>query len=168
MPLPYYVSPEQTRNAATVDYRTDLYSLGGTLFYALTGRPPFPGGTSLEKIKRQRQETPPRVEEYNANVPKGLSDIVNQLMAKKADDRPPSAIAARDLLRKWSAPAVGPDNPGDTQRILAAITTSPVADEDASGLPERAPRDWSVWFVVIAGMVVGLALVVLVAWIMRK
>ncbi len=163
-----YVSPEQTRNAATVDYRTDLYSLGGTLFFALTGRPPFPGGTSLEKIKRQRQESPPRVEEYNMNVPAGLAEIVSQLLSKKADDRPPTAIAVRDRLRKWAAPAVGPDNPGDTQRILAAITTSPVADEEPSSLPTRTRYDWSVWFVVTAGMVVGLMLVVLVLAIMKK
>lgn len=162
-----YVSPEQTRNAATVDFRTDLYSLGGTLFYALTGRPPFPGGTSLEKIKRQREESPPRVEEYNMNVPAGLCEIVHQLLSKKTDDRPATAIAVRDRLRKWAAPAVGPDNPGDTQRILAAITSNPTPEEDPSELPTRGPRDWSVWFVVLAGVVVGLALVVLVAWLMR-
>src|SRR5262249_5013779 len=77
-----YVSPEQTRDAAAVDFRSDLYSLGGTLFFALTGRPPFPGGTSMEKIRRQRKEMAPRVEEYNLNVPEGLADLVDELMAK--------------------------------------------------------------------------------------
>lgn len=127
-----YISPEQTRNAQQVDARSDLYSLGGTLFYALTGRPPFPGGTSLDKIRRQRQESPPRIEEYNLEVPEPLADLIDELLAKDPDQRPQSAVAVRDRLRKWAAPATGPDDPGDTKRIMAALTAEPASDDDTS------------------------------------
>ena len=54
-----YISPEQARDPRDVDVRSDLYSLGCTLFQMLTGRPPFPGGTVLQKLI-QHQEEPPR------------------------------------------------------------------------------------------------------------
>ena len=49
-----YIAPEQVDDPTQVDARADLYSLGCTLYFALTGQPPFPGGTSVEKMKRHR------------------------------------------------------------------------------------------------------------------
>src|SRR5439155_512107 len=53
-----YIAPEQTLDAAKVDGRCDLYALGCTLYFALSGRAPFPGGTSREKIQRHRSARP--------------------------------------------------------------------------------------------------------------
>ena len=53
-----YIAPEQTIDSTGVDGRADIYSLGCTLYFALTGQPPFPGGSSREKVRRHRHEEP--------------------------------------------------------------------------------------------------------------
>jgi serine/threonine protein kinase len=163
-----YISPEQTRNAANVDFRSDLYSLGGSLFYALSGRPPFPGGTSLDKIRRQRQESPPRIEEYNLEVPEPMADLIDELLAKDPDDRPDSAETVRDRLRKWAAPATGPDDPGDTRRILAALTAEPPADDDETPPPAGRVWDRVPWLIVSGGALFTVAALALLWAVLRR
>ena len=62
MGTPDYLSPEQGRNLAAADIRSDLYSLGCTLYYLLTGEVPFPGGSPLEKLERHATVDPEPVE----------------------------------------------------------------------------------------------------------
>ncbi len=64
-----YISPEQARDPRDVDVRSDLYSLGCTLFHMLTGRPPFPGGTVLQKLIQHQEEPPADVRSLNPDVP---------------------------------------------------------------------------------------------------
>src|SRR4051794_3311529 len=63
-----YISPEQARDPRDVDVRSDLYSLGCTLFHMLTGRPPFPEGTVLQKLIQHQEEPPPDVRLLNPSV----------------------------------------------------------------------------------------------------
>src|SRR5204863_7220701 len=99
-----YISPEQARNPVAVGPRSDLYSLGCSLYYALTGTPPFPGGTSKDKIRRQRTIDPAPLTDMNPAVPGKLARVVARLMAKHPTDRPASATEARDLLLPVAAP----------------------------------------------------------------
>ncbi|MEJ7636703.1 MAG: serine/threonine-protein kinase [Singulisphaera sp.] len=94
-----YISPEQARDPRNVDVRSDLYSLGCTLFYLLTGRPPFPEGTVLQKLLHHQEDTPPDVRALNPKVPANLASIVEKLMAKDRDRRyqTPEQLV-RDLL----------------------------------------------------------------------
>ena len=82
-----YISPEQARDPRDVDVRSDLYSLGCTLFQMLTGRPPFPGGTVLQKLIQHQEEPPADVRTLNPQVPVELASIVAKLMAKDRDRR---------------------------------------------------------------------------------
>jgi serine/threonine-protein kinase len=82
-----YISPEQARDPRDVDVRSDLYSLGCTLFHTLTGRPPFPGGTVLQKLLQHQEEPPADVRTLNPDVPAELSAIIAKLMAKERDRR---------------------------------------------------------------------------------
>lgn len=82
MGTPDFLSPEQGQGIHDVDIRSDLYSLGCTLYYLLVGRVPFPGGTSLEKLNRHRTEDPVLLENYRPDVPETVADIVRRLMAK--------------------------------------------------------------------------------------
>ena len=64
-----YIGPEQAREPRNVDVRSDLYSLGCTLFHMLTGRPPFPGGTVLQKLIQHQEEAPADVRTLNRPCP---------------------------------------------------------------------------------------------------
>jgi eukaryotic-like serine/threonine-protein kinase len=79
---PDYLSPEQARNLSMVDTRSDLYSLGCTFYFLLTGKVPFPGGTSLEKLTRHTREEPVAVEQLRPDIPQEVASIVRCLMAK--------------------------------------------------------------------------------------
>jgi serine/threonine protein kinase len=98
-----YISPEQTVDPLKVDPRSDVYSLGCTLYFALSGQPPFPGGTSKEKIMRHRNETPTPLAELVPMLPAGFVGLVERMMAKDPANRPPSAAAVEAELRAWAA-----------------------------------------------------------------
>jgi hypothetical protein len=87
MGTPAYMSPEQAADAARVDQRADIYSLGCTLYDLLTGRPPFTGHTAQEVItKHQRQAVVPP-DMVVKNVPKSLSAILMKMVAKQPEQR---------------------------------------------------------------------------------
>jgi len=106
-----YLAPEQAEDATKVEPRSDIYSLGCTLYFALTGRPPFPGGTALQKIHRHRNEDPVPVSRLNADVPAGFAALLERMMAKQKEDRFRSARAVRRALKSWTnhrAPEAAP------------------------------------------------------------
>src|SRR5262249_31409210 len=108
-----YISPEQARDPRDVDVRSDLYSLGCTLFHILTGRPPFPGGTVLQKLLQHQEEPPPELRGLNPAVPDELGRIITRLLAKDRDRRYQSAEQlVRDLLvvaGKLGVPVISAD-----------------------------------------------------------
>lgn len=83
---PMYMSPEQLQDGE-VDVRSDLYSLGVTLFHVLTGKPPFTGETPLALAMQHVQATPPKVSDLRLEVPKALVRLIDRLLAKKPLDR---------------------------------------------------------------------------------
>ncbi len=96
-----YVSPEQTgRVNRVVDYRTDLYSLGATLYELFAGAPPFTNTDPLELIHYQIARAPAALTDVNPALPKWLSDIVAKLLAKQPEDRYQSAAAIRADLEE--------------------------------------------------------------------
>jgi serine/threonine protein kinase len=90
-----YLSPEQARNADTADIRSDIYSLGCTFYYLLTGQPPFPGGSLMQKLIQHQKAEPAPVESLNPEVPPALAAIVRRMMAKDPEERfqTPAAVA---------------------------------------------------------------------------
>ncbi len=94
-----YISPEQARDPRDVDVRSDLYSLGCTLFHMLTGRPPFPGGTVLQKLIQHQEELRRMFAHSIPRFPIELANVIAKLMAKNRDRRyqTPEHLV-RDLL----------------------------------------------------------------------
>ncbi|RLU03455.1 MAG: diguanylate cyclase [Ketobacter sp.] len=94
-----YLSPEQTgRMNRSVDYRSDYYSLGVTLFELLTGRLPFQVDEAIEWFHCHIAKIPPSPHEFNPQVPRALSNVILKLMSKMAEDRYQSATGiAADL-----------------------------------------------------------------------
>lgn len=103
---PDYISPEQVRDPASADARSDLYSLGCCLYFVLAGRPPFDGGTTLNKIYRQRLEEPEPIERLTDQVPTLFAEIVRRLMKKDPASRPASAEEIRRDLLPWGDPSL--------------------------------------------------------------
>lgn len=100
---PHYMAPEQV-TAGPVDVRTDLYAVGAILFEALTGTPPFRGDSRREVFRAILHDPVPRIVTARGELPRNLEDIVQSLMARRADDRPATAeealhaIAASNVL----------------------------------------------------------------------
>jgi hypothetical protein len=85
---PDFLAPEQIENAGNADARSDLYGLGGTLFYLLTGRAPFADHKSLfSKLEAHRSGPPPDVRTLRSEVPAELAALAHRLLAKKPEDR---------------------------------------------------------------------------------
>jgi serine/threonine protein kinase len=135
-----YIAPEQTTDATGVDGRADLYSLGCTLYFALSGQPPFPGGTSREKMRRHRQEEPRPLRELAPDVPVGFAQLVERLMAKDPANRPPSAAAVEEELRGWAIgeaalPLDRHEDPWYVETVSSLQNTEPSAEYSLPGLP---------------------------------
>ena len=84
---PDYMAPEQARQSHGVDGRADLYSLGCTLYFLLSGRPPFPDRPMAAKIASHLFEQPEPVERLRPGTPPDLAAVVRRLMAKKPEER---------------------------------------------------------------------------------
>ncbi|MFL5243178.1 MAG: protein kinase domain-containing protein [Gemmataceae bacterium] len=82
-----YMSPEQARDSGAADIRSDLYSLGCTLFHMLTGQPPFPEGSLTERLYKHCESDPPNLLEINPHVSPSLCVILERLLAKRPEDR---------------------------------------------------------------------------------
>jgi serine/threonine protein kinase len=82
-----YISPEQARDPRSADSRSDLYSLGCTIFFMLAGRPPFAEGTMVQKLLQHQQDAPPAIESLRPDVPARFGAILARLMAKDPADR---------------------------------------------------------------------------------
>ncbi|MCO6046554.1 serine/threonine protein kinase [Aeoliella sp. ICT_H6.2] len=82
-----YIAPEQARNPRNADARSDIYSLGCTMFYMLTGRPPFPGGTPLQKLLSHQGDQPPVLANLRPEVPESLATVVSRMLAKLPEQR---------------------------------------------------------------------------------
>lgn len=77
-----YISPEQARDPRNADVRSDIYSLGCTLYYMLTGRPPFPEGTVLQKLLQHQGDEAPDPRELNPDIPDDLWNLMRRMLAK--------------------------------------------------------------------------------------
>jgi serine/threonine protein kinase len=87
MGTPDYMAPEQARDAANVDIRADIYSLGCTLYCLLAGRAPFVGGSLATKIAAHQLSEPDPVESLRSDLPPGLAGVVRKMMAKDPAQR---------------------------------------------------------------------------------
>ena len=98
-----YIAPEQTTDATKVDRRADVYGLGCCLYFAVSGKPPFPGGTNVDKIHCHRTQEPVPLLHLNPSLPPDFVRIVRRMTAKDPARRYPTAKAVEEDLRAWAA-----------------------------------------------------------------
>lgn len=134
---PEYMAPEQAQDASTVDGRTDVYGLGGTLYWCLTGRPPFPPKETLVASLLQRvNEKPPSVRQLRPEVPAGLEAVIQKMLATRADDRYPNMQAVTRAV----LPFIRPEQQR-VESILSGTIGMPVhRSPRLSSEPVRTPQ----------------------------
>ena len=117
---PAYLSPEQASGESNIDGRTDIYALGIILFEMLTGSLPFNGDTTLAIILMQMHDMPPSLQEVNPGLPSALDEVIQRALAKKPEDRYPSAGELSDAFRQalenpgFAAPQIEETVPADS------------------------------------------------------
>ncbi|MGL4422931.1 MAG: serine/threonine-protein kinase, partial [Gemmataceae bacterium] len=99
---PDYMAPEQAKNSSTVDAKADQYSLGCTLYMIISGKPPFPDGTPIDKLLRHQLDEPPNILARVPDLPDGLVDVIHRLMAKKAAERYPDMTTVAIELEPYT------------------------------------------------------------------
>ena len=96
-----YLAPEQALDSHGVDARADIYSLGCSFYFLLTGHPPFPGGTLPQRLMMHQKEPPPDIRQDRPDAPQELIDICLKMIAKRPEDRFQSAAEVADALAQW-------------------------------------------------------------------
>ena len=150
MGTPDYIAPEQARDPHNVDGRADIYSLGCTFHFLLTGNPPFPQGGALEKLLMQQLDQPTPVETLRPEVPEAIGAIIRKMMAKDPAQRFQSALEVFEALTLTAdvgrSPAGFP-TPTPSQ-AAAAVAAARLAGQTngASTTPRRdTPRSLANW-----------------------
>jgi eukaryotic-like serine/threonine-protein kinase len=170
MGTPEYVAPEQAMNAREADIRADIYSLGCTLYFLLSGTPPFRKGNTLDTLTAHRRETPPPLKPRCPELPDQVEALVMRMLAKEPADRPqtpgevaralePFIMAGKKgaALDQVPEPGEAPEPEGsetqglhqggrDTYRLSVAGAASPVApgansSDMRKGSQPAAPKD---------------------------
>ncbi len=103
---PRYMSPEQCKSAAHVDFRSDIYTLGCILYELVCGKPPFAGAPG-ELIACHVLVDPPLVTATVPDVPPALAELISTMLAKEPDDRPPTMAAVQRALESGGALSPG-------------------------------------------------------------
>lgn len=102
MGTPDYISPEQAKNTKYADARSDVFSLGCSLFELLTGRLPFSGANMVQKLMARVNQTAPAVVDFRKDVPPALSQALATMLAREPADRYATALAAAKALAPFS------------------------------------------------------------------
>lgn len=115
-----YLSPEQIRSPREIGPASDLYSLGCTLYYAVTGKVPFPGGDSRSKCKRHCEQTPWHPRRFAPDLTEDFVDVIADMMEKDPARRIASAAEVAERLDPWAQSSVEVvDRPIDHQSWAA-------------------------------------------------
>ena len=167
-----YMAPEQALNTKTADARADIYSLGCTLFYLLTGKAAYEGDTLMAKLLAHRENPIPSLGTFGGDVPEHVEAVFRKMVAKSVDDRYQTmgeVIADLERCRTGGAPALdAPSAPGlsldagltDFFRDIAAASGTRMAPPPRKN-PQLLPEQRKKLALIGAGALGALVLLVL-------
>ena len=137
MGTPDFMSPEQATDTSRVGFRSDIYSLGATLYYLLAGQPPFSSGSVAQRLESLANSEPTPIQSLRSDVPQGLADVINRMMLKDPDNRFQSAEEVALALEPYIGntltgptvsvqPSLGQGNwwPFNTAKTIAGIAAA--------------------------------------------
>jgi serine/threonine-protein kinase len=174
MGTPDYIAPEQARQGHLADIRSDIYSLGCTLYFAIGGRPPFGGATAVQKIMHHQLDEAEPLEKVRPGIPAALSIIVRRMMAKNPEERyqrPEEVAQALDgVIRGQIAPVAAPalavpaasEALKQTRSLFRFEETEVTPLVSSKSAPRLAPpwQKW-LWLWIAGGAAAALLLIVL-------
>ena len=134
MGTPYYMSPEQCRSSKTVDARSDIYSLGATLYHILTGQTPYDADSVAMVIHQQEKSPVPMVRKACPSVSEQTNSLVWKMMAKTPDARPQDMAMVLDhikLILKSLGRTPKPESTPDAPAAAPSPASGPAADREA-------------------------------------
>ena len=146
-----YIAPEQGENPRQADARADIYSLGCTLYYLLTGQAPFSGpqyATFMQKIMAHAKEPVPPIQTLRSNIPEGVVAILERMLAKAPEGRFQTAAELVDVLTAYAA--------GSDLKCVAARRDVRAQGEDERRGPRLARRSY--WPAGVLGLLLTLGL----------
>ena len=144
MGTPNYMAPEQSVDTRSADARSDIYSVGCTLYHLLTGRPPFPRSSTLLTLIAHRKEAAPPVRARRPDVSAGLAAILDRMMAKAPADRFQTAAEVAAALEPFTdarGPARSPLRRPCRKRVTHRKRRGAAADGSSPG--RWPPRAWA-------------------------
>jgi hypothetical protein len=133
---PAFMAPEQSRDAARLDGRADVYALGATYYALVTGRPPFEEVNADELIRKHREETPVPAEQLAPGLPRPIADALRTMLRKHPEERYPNMSVVVDVLENLL------DLRGEAVAALLAAAEPPIrsAAEVLAESPARRVR----------------------------
>jgi serine/threonine protein kinase len=144
-----FLAPERGHFPCPLDIRSDLYSLGCTFYFLLTGQVPYPGGNWTSKILRHQLETPVPIPELRPDVPPHVVAVVERLMARDKENRFPSPQALVATLEGLGSPApLGPESP-------SSLSCPPPRQAPRTPIPFRWVAATLLALAVLAGALAG-------------
>ncbi len=184
MGTPDYIAPEQARNSHLADIRSDIYSLGCTLFFALIGRPPFGGKTAVEKVMKHQMDDPQPLETLRPGLPPSLSIIVQRMMAKDPEHRYQMPVEVAQVLEPFTrgqfAPAALPvsqeaappaEDLRQTQSLFqfgeTEIQPRMLAPQSSPRQPSGSFEKWHGWWIAGGATLLLVVLLLLLRLFMR-
>jgi formylglycine-generating enzyme required for sulfatase activity len=156
MGTPGYMAPEQALDAARADIRADIYGLGCTLYFLLTGAPPFSGRSMFEVLQAQATARPRPLDQVRADLPEGLAAVVARMLAKDPAKRYQTPAEVAQALEPFiQAGILTVALPADQ----CPREKRPVRPRPAPGARTRGPMRW--WLVAGAGLALAVLLLAL-------
>jgi len=134
-----YIAPEQLKDPDNVGPSADIYSLGCTLYFTVTGQPLFPGGTRQDKAKRHLHEKPPSVSERAPHLSKPFCNVIEGMLLKEPSDRYRSMEEVIEALETWRSAELLPMPQG--QEPAASVEQISETDPEAEFLNDSVPGD---------------------------
>jgi serine/threonine-protein kinase len=124
-----FIAPEQAQDRTAADVRSDIYALGCTWFFTMTGQPPFVADTAEEKIALRMEADPPDIRKLNPDVPQDVVEVLNRMMARNQSFR---YQLPGDLLHDLETLAVSGPLPGRVANVSATPAQEPAKARGSS------------------------------------